>query len=351
MADIDKINTHQMVDIFLSLFSGQPHIYGTGDRDYRHMRVVKAQVTDEVVSSHLKGIRPFGVFLLVHDKIKAIAVDFDSKDPMLPTHFLHRAKHYDISVYIERSKSKGYHCWVFFCEWVEARKARFVVNQILEDIEEPDTEVFPKQDALDANVRFGNFINAPLFGRLAAKGKTVFIDPKTFKPYPNQWKVLASVNRVSEFTLDEIIELNNLSMPPSYHFTSRGSEKGNKGRFSLPPCARKILHDGVSKYQRVSCFRLAVHFKRLGLPFDVAVAALKVWALKNKPMDGRGVIRESEICSQTSYAYNRPYTGYGCKSEAVKPFCDPLCPVKQWRDSIHGTKIKSSQDEYNEMNV
>ena len=35
-----------------------------------------------------------------------------------------------------------------------------------------------------------------------------------------------------------------------------------------------MLQNGVSLYQRVSCFRLAVHSKRLGLPFDVAVAAL-----------------------------------------------------------------------------
>jgi len=206
-----------------------------------------------------------------------------------------------------------------------------VVNYILEDIEEPDVEVFPKQDALDANVRFGNFINAPLFGRMAAKGKTVFIDPKTFNPYPNQWEVLGSVNRATESALDEIIDLNNLSIPPSYHFTSCGSEKGNKGKFNLPPCARKMLHDGVSKYQRVSCFRLAVHLKRLGLPFDVTVPALKVWALKNHPKGGKRIITEHEIIEQTSYAFRKDYRGYGCNSEAIRPFCERDCPVNKLR--------------------
>ena len=331
MADIDKINTHQMVNIFRSLFFGQPDVYGTYDSTTGRARVVKARVTDKVIWSHISGIQPYGVFLLVKDRIRAIVVDFDTKNRMQPADFVFRSKHYSISAYIERSKSKGYHCWIFFDEsGVLARKARLVVNHILEDIEAPDVEVFPKQDALDTNVRFGNFINAPLFGRLAAKGKTVFIDLKTFKPYPNQWEVLGSVNRVSESTLDEVIELNDLSMPPSYHFTSRGSENGNKGRFSLPPCARKILHDGVSQYQRNSCFRLAVHFKRLGLPFDVAVAALNMWTLKNHPKGGKRVIRESEILSQTYSAYNHSYTGYGCKSEAVRPFCDHSCPVMKW---------------------
>jgi len=314
-----------MVNIFRSLFFGQPDVYGTYDSTTGRARVVKARVTDKVIWSHISGIQPYGVFLLVKDRIRAIAIDFDTKIRMTPADFVFRSKHYSISAYIERSKSKGYHCWIFFNEsGVLARKARLVVNHILEDIQAPDVEVFPKQDALDANVRFGNFINAPLFGRLAAKGKTVFIDLKTFKPYPNQWEVLGSVNRVSESTLDEVIELNDLSIP------TYSPLKNNRGRYSLPPCARKILQNGISKYQRISCFRLAVHFKRLGLPFDVAVAALNMWALKNHPKGGKRVIRESEILSQTSSAYSHSYTGYGCKSEAIRPFCDHSCPVMKW---------------------
>jgi len=61
-------------------------------------------------------------------------------------------------------------------------------------------------------------------------------------------------------------------------------------RFGLPPCARKILAEGVSAYQRVSCFRLAVHLKRNGIPYDLVVAVLKAWAKKNRPADGKGVI-------------------------------------------------------------
>jgi hypothetical protein len=94
-----------------------------------------------------------------------------------------------------------------------------------------------------------------------------------------------------------------------------------------------MLTDGVSQYQRVSCFRLAVHFKRLGLPFDIAVAVLKTWALKNRPINHKRIIPDSEILSQASYAYNKSYVGYGCDSEAVKPFCEPSCPVKQWREN------------------
>jgi len=347
MTGSKKTKRYQMVRIFRDLFSGQPHVYGTYDPASGRSRVVKARVTDKVIWAHINGSQPYGVFLLVEDRIRAIAVDFDTKNRMPPADFVFRSKHYGVPAYIERSKSKGYHCWIFFGkQGTLASKARLVVNHILEDIEEFDVEVFPKQDALDGNVRFGNFINAPLFGRLVTKGKTVFIDPKTFKPYPDQWRFFESVNRISESKLDEIIDLNDLSIPVSFHPTRYSSPNANKGRYSLPPCARKILQNGVSKYQRVSCFRLAVHFKRLGLPFDLAVAALKKWALKNDPKDGKRVIRESEILSQTSSAYSHSYTSYGCKSEAIRPFCDHSCPVMKWLNGNKKTDHDNNEPVY-----
>jgi hypothetical protein len=136
---------------------------------------------------------------------------------------------------------------------------------------------------------------------------------------------------LNESALDEIIEVNNFSFEPTYKALRHNADNGN-ARPGLPICARKMLRDGVSQDQRVSCFRLAVHFRRMGLPFDMAVASLKTWALKNRPINGRRIIRDSEIVSQTMDAYKKPYAGYGCDSEAIKPFCEPTCPVKQERE-------------------
>jgi hypothetical protein len=60
---------------------------------------------------------------------------------------------------------------------VKASKARLVIKSILEEIECPETEIFPKQDSLQNGNSFGNYINAPLFGTLVPKNKTVFVDP------------------------------------------------------------------------------------------------------------------------------------------------------------------------------
>ena len=321
--------TAEKVAIFRELFTGLPHVYGTYDPVSGRPRQVKAPVTNKVILNHFMGRQPYGVYLLIKDRTRAIAVDFDSENRLTVVDFVDKAKHYGISAYVERSKSKGYHAWIFFEEQgVIARKARLVVHHLLNEIGEPNTEIFPKQDAIDKSVQYGNFINAPLFGPLVLQGKTVFVDLMSFSPYPDQWTLLESANRLSRKDLDEIIALNALFPALPEGDPMPKSKNDNPGHV-LPVCARKMLKDGVSQYQRDSCFRLAVHLKRLGLPYDVAVAALKTWALKNKPTNGKGVIREFEIVTHTSRAYKNSYIGYGCGTEATRPFCEPSCPVNK----------------------
>jgi hypothetical protein len=327
-------NTGEKITIFRSFFSGLSDVYGTYDLKTGRARQVKEPVTNQVLLSHLTGKRPYGVYLLLKDRIRAIAVDFDTKDRTAPSDFVASAKHYGISAYIECSKSKGYHVWIFFYEHgVLAIKARLVVQHILEEIEHTQTEVFPKQDQLNGDILYGNFINAPLFGPLVLEGKTTFVEPTGFIPYPDQWEFLESVERSSGQALEEVIELNELTPEKVHQLSVPSSKKVGEGAFGLPPCAIKMLQDGVSQFQRVGCFRLAIHFKRLGVPYDVAVVALKTWALKNRPFNGKGVIRESEILAQTSYAYDHAYSGYGCNSAAIEHFCETTCSVRQWNES------------------
>ena len=329
-------STAGKVALFKAFFSGLSTVYGTYDLKTKQVWQVKAPVTDDVILSHLKGKRPYGVYLLNGDHIRAVAADFDDMDPFAPIEFLNAAAHYQLPAYIETSKSKGFHVWIFFeKKGVTASKARLVVKNILDEIAYGQTEIFPKQDTIDKSRSFGNFINAPLFGRLVLQGKTVFIDPHTLKPYQDQWTFLESIVRVNEELLDQIIEINDLNIVPAETKLNRPvmTEKTVK-QFGLPICAKKMLEDGVSEFQRVSCFRLAAHFKRLGLPFDITTAALETWAVKNRPQNGKLVISKREIIEQAEYAFKNNYKGYGCDSEAVGPFCNSNCPVRLRRDNI-----------------
>jgi hypothetical protein len=329
----NKYSTAEKIGIFKSLFTGLTNVYGTYDVDTGRVRQVKEPVTDEVIRAHLTGKQSYGVYLLTGEKTGALAVDFDEDELCLPISFVAGARRYDVSAYIERSKSKGYHVWIFFEEGgVLACKARLVAHKILADMGRPTTEVFPKQDVLSDEISYGNFIHAPLFGGHVPKGRTVFVDPaEPTQMYPDQWELLARVQRVSEVRLNGIIKSCQLESPrPDAKEPKpdcRNESNDNTSPFGLPPCARTMLAEGVTSFQRVSCFRLAVHLKRYGMPYDLALVTLKAWARKNRPDDGKRIITVAEITYQAKCAFQNSYRSFGCEEAAIAAYCDKDCPL------------------------
>jgi len=331
-----KRNTAEKIRVFKSLFMGLRNVYGTYDTRTGKVRQEKVAVTDEVILAHLAGKQSYGVYLLTGDKTGALAVDFDENELCPPISFVAGAKRYGMSAYIERSKSKGYHVWIFFEQGgVLARKARIVARKILADMDRPETEVFPKQDVLTDGVSYGNFIHAPLFGALVPKGRTLFVDPaEPTKVYPDQWELLARVQRVGELRLDAVIESCNLieqsqavERPKSDNHTESDCDLSP---FGLPPCVRRMLAEGVTSYQRVSCFRLAVQLKRNGMPYDLVLIVLNAWAQKNQPEDGKRIITEREIEYQTKCAFEKTYRSFGCEDPAIAAHCDRNCPLHSY---------------------
>jgi len=323
-----RLNNAQKVELFKSFFTGLDNVYGTYDLETGKVRQVKEAVTDEVILAHLKGAQPFGVYLLTGDTTKALAVDFDIDELALPIAFTAGAKRYGMFSYIERSKSKGFHVWLFFEEPVEAKKARVVAKKILNDMGKPDTEIFPKQDRLDG-LSYGNFINAPLFAKSVAKGKTVFVEPgEPVKACDDQWELLQRIQRIPAIRLDAIIQSCNLKIESSQpKETTNKNSPAIDSTFGLPPCATKILAEGVTFDQRVCTFRLAVGLKKAGLPLDITLAVLKTWSQKNRPKEGKTIITDKEIEGQAGYAYQNDYKGCGCEEPVIAQFCDKNCPL------------------------
>lgn len=328
--------TAEKIGVFRSCFSGLERCYGTYDPRTGRAFQRKQSVTDQVILRHLGGDQPYGVYLLVGDRTKAVVADFDNEDPWPLLEFIRSAARYGVPAYAERSKSKGWHAWVFAePPHVTAGKARGVVRLILNDIDLPGIEVFPKQDRLNSNASFGNFINAPLFGTLVPKGRTVFVDPEGgLRPFPDQWGLLRTVRRVSEALLDSILEINapsdgayGLPLSSPMELPSRAGQRF----FGLPLCAQRMLAEGVVANQRLACFHLAVQLKNAGLPCDLAVSCLLAWAGKNRPRDGRTIITPAEIAEQASHGYSEKYRGCGCTDASVLPYCTPDCPLKKLR--------------------
>ena len=316
------------IGLFRLHFSGATGAYGTYDPGTGRSWQVKRPVTDRVLLDHLLGRRPYGVYLLNGSRTRAAVVDFDDEDLGPGPELLNIALRYGLAGYIERSKSKGYHVWFFFeKKGITARKARLVLRRMWEEIDQPRVEVFPKQDENEPQLgRFGNFLNAPLFGRLVPEGRTVFLDPlNDWIPFPNQWELLGSVQRIPESALDIIIAAEKLN--ENTDSAPRRIVQPTKmlSTWPLPPCAQTMLAQGVTDYQRVACFRLAVQLRKAGLPFELTSAALLEWRNKNTPRNGRRTITPNEVRAQTAAAYLNDYTGCGCESPAVEPYCQPAC--------------------------
>ncbi len=164
---------------------------------------------------------------------------------------------------------------------------------------------------------------------LVPEGRTIFIQPDAnLRPFSDQWAVLDSINKVGEDTLDWIIQLNNLKKEnPKNQENKTDFNTHTVTGYSLPVCIRRMLNEGVTFNQRVACFRIAVHLKRVGLPYDAVIAILTNWRFKNHPEENKGIITASEIEELVGWAFKNDYTGYGCNERIIESFCDPQCPV------------------------
>lgn len=327
-----KRDNKYKINLFKSVFNGLIGAYGTYDPESGKYRQEKSETTDTTIYNHLKGIQPYGFYPL-NGKITSVGIaDFDEQDPEKPLAFHSFARDWGFPTYIERSKSKGHHVWMFFNEsGVAAQKVRRVMRWFLDEIGEPWTEIFPKQDVIHLVTNFGNFINAPLFGKLVFEGKTVFLNPEDMKSYTNQWEVLENIERIQEKQLDEFIKTEiGDELEENDPLKNKATPETLSVRvYPLPVCIRRMLEEGVRYDQRVACFRLAIHLKRVGIPYEITVEILKKWSQNNMPAQNKGIITSEEIRSQTKDGYNNIYKAYGCSEPVIREFCDPQCPVRK----------------------
>ena len=112
---------------------------------------------------------------------------------------------------VERSRSgNGAHIWIFFDKAVPTYKARrFGEALILKGSESVNMTSFryfdrmiPKQDSLPPGGLW-NLVALPLQGRALLKGNSAFVD-ENWIPYPDQWRKLFSLRKL---TLDEMDSL------------------------------------------------------------------------------------------------------------------------------------------------
>lgn len=154
-----------IVDKFATLFAGRPDAYG-GDEG----RAIWNPVSIQTYENHLTGIEPIGIYPIAHAADGTLWVrwgccDIDTGDwaeaYMLGMALLGMG----LLPHVERSRSKGWHIWVFVDQPVQAWQMRRALKVAYAAIDLPAKEANPKQESLRPN-QLGNYVRLPYKGGL-----------------------------------------------------------------------------------------------------------------------------------------------------------------------------------------
>ena len=234
------------------LFGGRDDVYAlrwenarTGKSGYvpavvsgwsRHGPKTYLPLTDEAIEQHLRGRESIGVYpLLTDDTCRFLACDFDGRTWQLDAlALLEACAERGVPAALERSRSgDGGHVWVFFSAPVAASSARRLGALLLRDAIDRRAELdltsydrlFPNQDFRPVK-GFGNLIALPLQGRCRAAGTSVFLDPETLEPWPDQWAFLDSLERVAPERLKQLLaEHEEIAAGPAALATSEPTRR------------------------------------------------------------------------------------------------------------------------------
>jgi hypothetical protein len=228
---------------------------------------IKEPVTTAHYRRHLAGSGSLGIYPLRQDgRCRWFAIDIDEENlgsAIAAVEKLHELG-FNRGVYLERSKSKGYHVFGFTSDWVPAKDLRYIARQaILQAGLRHSTEIFPKQDVADA-IRFGNYLNLPYFGGHNPDGRRMMLDIETLGPVPlSRWL------EVAETFPADALALVLSALPRQEDTPQRRDPQGIVNLLSQPLAVGE---------RRPTLVKAAGYLRCRGIPEDVAVSLLLPWA-------------------------------------------------------------------------
>lgn len=173
-----------LIAAFAELFVGRMDAYGTEEGGCRRQPLADQNywTYEHEVEAHLRGLVPMGVYPVRQvvepdvpwreaDAAHIVhwgCVDFDEGEEASWAHATNVHAYlegFGVAAYIERSRSKGYHVWVFADEWTEAWIMRQALLGACQAMDAPQKEINPKQDEL-GDGQLGNYVRLPYPGGL-----------------------------------------------------------------------------------------------------------------------------------------------------------------------------------------
>lgn len=181
------------------------------------------------IRTHLKGEKTLGIYVTdVNNTTTQMVMDLDIKKPYVAAYnnssderrrlsgllkesvrqlveICHNA---GILPLVEVSGNKGYHIWFFASEPIACKHWRTLAGWLLKQQhimpEELSWEVFPKQDTVAAD-GIGNLVKLPLGIHQKTGKHSWFVEPESFEPFPDQFRILSEINYISKSDFEKIL--------------------------------------------------------------------------------------------------------------------------------------------------
>ena len=260
---------------FKEIFQGRTDAWGA-----LHGQCVHEDVTQQHFLHHLAGKTSLGIYPLLDDwRCRWAVVDIDINDLNLAVRLRDALGELGLNtgVYIERSKLKGYHVWLLFDELVSAKDVRRILRAALTKAElDPTTEIFPKQDKLTEETRFGNYVHLPYCGN-NGEGRRTVLRPGTLDPMPLE----EFIDELQPFPASSL-ELVLATLP-----TEERSERHNP-----PGWLGELMASSIPTGQRrPTLTKIAGAYRAGSIDVEAALIVLVAWAEKafEEPLPGEEI--------------------------------------------------------------
>lgn len=237
------MNPH-LLGLYVSLFRGRADVYG-----HEEGRCVKEALTTDVFQGHLEGTHlPVGVYPIVPLRGGFHVIwgcsDIDVEDLGMARRLQSALQAAGITSWVERSRSKGYHVWVFSAGLVPASDMRRMLLLAHQVADVPPREVNPKQEVL-AGGNYGNYVRLPYPNVNDVSTDKRRVLDQYDKPIPFDIFVVEAHAKRNE--PDAIQQLAKLWVPPAPVVAVRNlevCESVDQALLGLSPLGKVIWRDG-----------------------------------------------------------------------------------------------------------
>jgi hypothetical protein len=245
------------IETLTDLFLGNPRAVGTEEGGCERLDIDEAGLGEwrAAVWNHFHGERtPIGVYPMVNDDqgrwwVRWGCIDYDMGEPDSLIHAWNTQRvleRFGITSWIEVSRSKGHHLWVFASEWVPAATMRRALGATQQMLGIPLKEVNPKQETLgldkEGRPQLGNYVRLPYPGALGDNAGGITADGRRevlfgndpahlFHLFAEQFAREAHASRVSAEQLAPLVERYQpppeaaaFDTPPPEHLTGLVSQ-------------------------------------------------------------------------------------------------------------------------------